>query len=127
MASLSNSTDVYADKLYLSLGEVGIVDLAETVAAKAEKAETYTISVIDMILDDTVDDVEFSVLGSIVSSKANSADVYTKAEITASAQSTTLHEVTTVHALLLIDRQRPNPMAPTVKRKHWRAVNPTQK
>ena len=45
----------------------------------------------------------------------------------ASAQSTTLHEVTTVHALLLIDRQRPNPMAPTVKRKHWRAVNPTQK
>ena len=40
MASLSNSSDVYADKLYLSLGEVGVVDLAETVAAKAEKAET---------------------------------------------------------------------------------------
>ena len=37
MASLSNSTDVYADKLYISLGEVGVVDLAETVAAKAEK------------------------------------------------------------------------------------------
>ena len=89
MASLSNSTDVYADKLYLSLGEVGVVDLAETVAAKAEKAETYTISVIDMILDDKVDDVEFSVLGSVVSSKANSADVYTKAEITASTLSTT--------------------------------------
>ena len=89
MASLSNSTDVYVDKLYIDFGEVGVVDLAETVAAKAEKAETYTISVIDMILDDKVDDVEFSVLGSIVSSKANSADVYTKAEITASALSTT--------------------------------------
>ncbi len=37
MASLSNSSDVYADKLNLSLGEVGVVDLAETVAAKAEK------------------------------------------------------------------------------------------
>ena len=90
MASLSNSTDVYADKLYISLGAVGVVDLAETVAAKAEKAETYSISVMDMILDDKVDDVEFSVLGSIVSSKANSADVYTKTEITASALSTTI-------------------------------------
>ena len=37
MASLSNSTDVYADKLYIDFGEVGVVDLAETVAAKAEK------------------------------------------------------------------------------------------
>ena len=37
MASLSNSSDVYADKLYISLGEVGVVDLAEMVAAKAEK------------------------------------------------------------------------------------------
>ena len=59
MASLSNSTDVYADKLYISLGEVGVVDLAETVAAKAEKAETYTISVMDMILNDKIDDTEF--------------------------------------------------------------------
>ena len=39
MASLSNSTDVYVDKLYIDFGEVGVVDLAETVAAKAEKSK----------------------------------------------------------------------------------------
>ena len=93
MASLSNSTDVYADKLYLSLGEVGVVDLAETVAAKAEKTETYTISVLDMILDDKIDDTEFvavvSRIDSNIDEKANSTDVYTKTEINASALSTT--------------------------------------
>ena len=93
MASLSNSSDVYADKLYLSLGEVGVVDLAETVAAKAETTETYTISVLDMILDDKIDDTEFSAavgaLGSVVSLKANIADVYTKTEVNASTLSTT--------------------------------------
>ena len=81
MAILSNSSDVYADTLYLSLGEVGVVDLAETVAAKAEKAETYSISVMDMILNDKVDDVEFSALGSIVSLKADKSTTYTKSEV----------------------------------------------
>ena len=81
MASLSNSTDVYADKLYLSLGEVGVVDLAETVGAEAEKSETYSISVMDMILNDKVDDVEFSALGSIVSLKADKSTTYTKSEV----------------------------------------------
>ena len=90
MASLSNSTDVYADKLYLSLGEVGVVDLAETVAAKAEKAETYSISVMDMILDDKVDDIEFSAATTRLNDeKADKVDVYTKTEINASALSTT--------------------------------------
>ena len=41
------------------------------IAAKAEKTETYSISVMDMILNDKVDDVEFSALGSIVSLKAD--------------------------------------------------------
>ena len=93
MASLSNSTDVYVDKLYIDFGEVGVVDLAETVAAKAEKAETYSISVMDMILDDKIDDTEFvavvSRIDSNIDEKANSTDVYTKAEINASALSTT--------------------------------------
>ena len=43
MPSLSNSVDVYADKLYLPVGEGSVVDLAAAVAAKAEKTETYTL------------------------------------------------------------------------------------
>jgi len=90
MASLSNSTDVYADKLYISLGEVGVVDLAETVAAKAEKAETYTISVLDMILDDKIDDTEFmSVTNRLNDEKVDKSNVFTKAEVTASNLSIT--------------------------------------
>ena len=82
MASLSNSTDVYVDKLYIDFGEVGVVDLAETVAAKAEKAETYTISVLDEILNDKVDDTEFSALDSLVSLRLTRARPIQKARWT---------------------------------------------
>ena len=89
MPSLSNSVDVYADKIYLPVSE-GVVDLGETVGAKADKAETYTISVLDMILDDKIDDTEFmSVTNRLNDDKADKSDVYTKAEVTASNLSIT--------------------------------------
>ena len=89
MPSLSNSVDAYADKVYLPVSE-GVVDLGETVGAKADKAETYSISVLDMILDDKIDDTEFmSVTNRLNDEKVDKSNVFTKAEVTASNLSIT--------------------------------------
>ena len=84
MPSLSNSVDVYADKVYLPVSE-GVVDLGETVGAKADHAETYTISTLNEILDSKIDDSEFIANNdSIATSLANKADknnTYTKSEV----------------------------------------------
>ncbi len=55
MPSLSNSTGVYSDKLYLTIDE-SVVDLSSTVLSKADKANTCTIDLTNTLLDIQVDD-----------------------------------------------------------------------
>ena len=84
MPSLSNSVDVYADKVYLPVSE-GVVDLGETVGAKADRADTYSISTLNQILDNKVDDYEFTTsnenIANSLGAKADKSNTYTKSEV----------------------------------------------
>ncbi len=84
MPSLSKSTDTYADKLYVSVDE-DVFDLAATVSAKADKADTYTIASTNTLLDNKVDAWELYTssesIANSLSAKADKIDTFTKTEV----------------------------------------------